>query len=250
MSSTTPISTPKDDTFRSSPHVIIVPYPPPPQSPANSPQIGAGIIGAIFAQALKKAHIPFTIYERDPHVHARGQGWGITLHWALPTLYSLLPPALHPAVLACSLSAEDSGTLLCLNAVTGGVNYSVKTGKRVRVRREQLREALLEGLEVNWGKRAVWIREGVVGFDDGSCSVKAGLVVGVDGGGSFVRRWLVGEEAGVAGRLPVRGVAGSMPVSRKRQEAVSRVAGDMLSAMNPEGGDYLWWSGGSGLWHP
>jgi len=48
--------------------------------------VGAGIVGLALAQSLKKEGIPFEIYERDPHLHARASGWGISIDWAHPTL--------------------------------------------------------------------------------------------------------------------------------------------------------------------
>jgi glycine/D-amino acid oxidase-like deaminating enzyme len=53
--------------------------------------IGAGIVGLSLAQALKKEGIPFQIYDRDAHLEARQQGWGISIYWALPALERCLP---------------------------------------------------------------------------------------------------------------------------------------------------------------
>ena len=44
---------------------------------------GAGVVGLLLAQSLKKLNIPYEIFDRDESISARGQGWGITIHWAL-----------------------------------------------------------------------------------------------------------------------------------------------------------------------
>ena len=42
--------------------------------------LGAGLSGLALAQALRKQGITFQIFERDPGLHARFQGWAIALH--------------------------------------------------------------------------------------------------------------------------------------------------------------------------
>jgi 2-polyprenyl-6-methoxyphenol hydroxylase-like FAD-dependent oxidoreductase len=56
--------------------------------------IGAGISGLLLAQALRRAGIPYRVFERETSLTARGPGWGLTLHWGLPALRSILPPDL------------------------------------------------------------------------------------------------------------------------------------------------------------
>ena len=53
--------------------------------------IGAGITGLTLTQALKRNNIPYTVFEQDSSVSARGRGWGLTIHWSLNTFISLLP---------------------------------------------------------------------------------------------------------------------------------------------------------------
>ena len=63
--------------------------------------VGAGIVGLALAQSLKREGIPFRLYERDPHLHVRASGWGISIDWAHPTLEyclgSSFSQALHSA---------------------------------------------------------------------------------------------------------------------------------------------------------
>lgn len=53
--------------------------------------VGAGISGLLLAQRLRQEAIPFRVFERDADLSTRGAGWGLTLHWSLPALRSLLP---------------------------------------------------------------------------------------------------------------------------------------------------------------
>ena len=101
--------------------------------------IGAGVIGAALAQGLRKANIKFTIVDRDEHLHARGQGWGIGIHWALPALERLLPAHLMPLVYATQIDARSPGpqpsTMLGLDATTGAPVFRIPPGApRLRVR--------------------------------------------------------------------------------------------------------------------
>lgn len=115
--------------------------------------IGAGITGLVLAQALKKESIPFTIFERDPHVSFRGRGWGLTIHWSLQTFTSLLPQHLVdrlPEVYVDREASErgENGNFLFFDLKSGEAKWKVPPSKRIRVSREQLRSLLLEGLDV------------------------------------------------------------------------------------------------------
>src|SRR4051812_14869405 len=58
--------------------------------------LGAGLSGLLLAQYLRKtgSNRPVLIFERDADLATRGIGWGLTLHWSLPALRSLLPEEL------------------------------------------------------------------------------------------------------------------------------------------------------------
>jgi len=130
----------------------------PNSSPAPSPQphvliIGAGITGLVMGQALKQHGIPFTIFERDPNVTARGRGWGLTIHWSLETLKSLLPHHLVERLPEVYVNPEASrrgeiGNGPIFDLCTGEETWRLGPGQRVRVSRERLRALLLEGLDV------------------------------------------------------------------------------------------------------
>lgn len=50
--------------------------------------------GLLLAQYLRKTRVSFRIFERDTDLTTRGVGWGLTLHWSLPALRTLLPQEL------------------------------------------------------------------------------------------------------------------------------------------------------------
>lgn len=138
-----------------------------PNPPATSPAatvakplvliVGAGVSGLLLAQHLKREGIPYRVFERDADLATRGAGWGLTLHWSLSALKSLLPPALAERI--CDESSVDrwadrrgeasrfpffdldSGEL---KTQTPG---AVKSA-RIRVTRERLRRLLAEGIDI------------------------------------------------------------------------------------------------------
>ena len=141
---TTPTPSSKHSTQAQSPsqpHVLI---------------IGAGITGLVLGQALKKHAIPFTVYERDHDVAARGRGWGLTIHWSLQTFLSLLPQylidRLPEAYVDPDASARgEKGNFLFFDLQNGQARWKVPPSERMRLSRERLRALLLDGLDVQVG---------------------------------------------------------------------------------------------------
>lgn len=99
-----------------------------------------------------QAGISFQIFERDASIDSRPQGWGIGIHWALPALYSLLPEHIHPLVQAAQIDLSTPGPqqcgMLALDASNGAVRFRLPAGRRVRVRRDEFRAAMLNDLPV------------------------------------------------------------------------------------------------------
>ena len=115
--------------------------------------VGAGITGLVLGQALKRHGIPFSIFERDPSVSARGRGWGLTIHWALDTLITLLPQHILDRLPEAYVDPEAirkgmNGNFLFFDLRSGEARWKVPPNKRIRVSRERLRELFLDGLEV------------------------------------------------------------------------------------------------------
>lgn len=161
--------------------------------------VGAGIVGLTLGQALKQNNIPFEIFERDENPTVRGQGWAITIHWALEYLLKMLPPDVAARVedvqVDPNVARNDHGNFLFINLETGEPKFKIPPNLRWRVNREKMRRALLHGIEehVHWGKRVTGVHlpsENVqLAFADGS-TVNGRLVVGVEGSRSIVRQIL------------------------------------------------------------
>lgn len=115
--------------------------------------VGAGISGLVLAQYLQSKQIPFQIFDRDSALDARTGGWGLTLHWALPALRSLLPDDLvqrfpETFVNKDAAARGDTGRFQFFNLKSGEALYSVPAEERIRVNRGRLRELLTTGLDV------------------------------------------------------------------------------------------------------
>ncbi|KAK3689336.1 hypothetical protein B0T22DRAFT_461324 [Podospora appendiculata] len=172
------------------------------ENPANPILIiGAGLTGLLLAQHLCKSGIPFQIFERDADYTSRGVGWGLTLHWCLPALRSLLPEDLvrrlpETYVDRAAVADGKPSTFPFYNLSTGELKLAAPAmpeALRIRVSRERFRRLLATGIDIQWNKAASTFDSGddsiTVGFDDGS-SATGSLLVACDGGNSRVRRFL------------------------------------------------------------
>ncbi|PHH59577.1 hypothetical protein CDD81_2842 [Ophiocordyceps australis] len=210
--------------------------------------IGAGVVGLTLAHGLAKAGIRFGVYERDRHIDARGQGWAITLHWALPLLERLLDGETLAAVEATQVDAAmgeaDRGNFLFLNLATLEPKFRIPTNKRRRVNRERLRKALLARVapQVHWAKQLVGVEarpDGVTArFADGS-SVDAALVVGAEGSNSTVRRLLF-PSCFANHQLPVRVVGASVELPPHDAQPLRAIDPLLFHGCHPETGLFLW----------
>ncbi|KAL2142538.1 hypothetical protein VTI28DRAFT_1041 [Corynascus sepedonium] len=178
--------------------------------------IGAGVSGLLFAQYLRKSgsRVPFRIFERDADLTTRGLGWGLTLHWSLPALRSLLPEdivrRLPEAYVDRAAVAEGRpSTFPFFDLSTGELKAKTPTAdesQRIRVTRERLRRLLSTGLDIQWNKAANGINTAedgtvTVTFDDGT-SCDGSLLVACDGGSSRIRGLLFPQHQKY--RIPVR----------------------------------------------
>lgn len=170
--------------------------------------IGAGPAGFLLAQTLRRHHIPYRIFDRAPDpssssLSTNRLGWGLTLHWSLPTLHNLLPKELVerlPEAYSDRRTVE-SGEATAFpfydlsTAELKGVTPKLKESERIRVSRARLSDILGTGVNVEWGKVFSSVSqledgEGVtVSFED-ETRVRGWLVVGCDGSRSRVRRAL------------------------------------------------------------
>ncbi|RDW72764.1 FAD-dependent oxidoreductase [Aspergillus mulundensis] len=230
--------------------------------------VGAGIVGLTLGQALKQRNIPFEIYERDLHPDSRGQGWAITLHWALQYIQSLLPEEtlqrIQDAQVDPDVARNDNGNFLFINLATGEPKFKIPPSKRWRVNREKMRKALLVGIEehVHWGKRV----DGILIGDDGrpQIAIESGsgekeniagkLVVGVEGSRSTVRRFLR-PDAFRNAQLPVRFTGVAVDLTDEEAAPLRNMDPLLFQGCHPETGVFFWFSiletpanNQSGLW--
>ncbi len=127
------------------------------QRPGTKPVliIGAGVSGLLLAQYLRKSGVAFRIFERDDDLTTRGVGWGLTLHWSLPALRSLVPDELvgrlpEAYVDRAAVARGEAATFPFFDLSTGELKASsrVPESHRIRVTRERLRELLATGLDI------------------------------------------------------------------------------------------------------
>ena len=116
--------------------------------------IGAGVNGLLLAQHLRKQNIPFKIYERDTGLTTRGVGWGLTLHWSMDALRSLLPQELVdkiPAAYADRVSFENGiSTRAPYFDLSTGETIATTPSKpqKIRVTRQRFRMLLSTDIDV------------------------------------------------------------------------------------------------------
>lgn len=157
--------------------------------------IGGGIGGLCLAQGLTRAGVRVTVFDRDVDARLRDQGWRVSLKEdGAAALRECLPPRLFEL---CRATALLPATKLVVTDHQLNPRF-VKPLPPVGgfgMNRLTLREVLLTGLDVRFGKtfeRFEARPDGQVRalFADGDVAT-GDLLVGADGTGSAVRRRLV-----------------------------------------------------------
>ena len=231
--------------------------------------IGAGISGLTLAQGLRRRDIPFKVYERDPTLDARLQGYRLRLNLlGLQALQATIPEDVYTAV--ARTGAEFVPGLVRINALTGQDLPSPKhpdpnaptrpppegidphdpltrlaMSSRLPVDRGVIRNVLLSGLHdfVEFDKAFVNYEHtptGVIAhFADGSSSIEGSLLVGADGYKSKVTKQLVGDLVTPIDLGP-RMFYGKSPITPELEKVMNshlkygvRVAIDISSAKPP-----------------
>jgi 2-polyprenyl-6-methoxyphenol hydroxylase-like FAD-dependent oxidoreductase len=187
--------------------------------------IGAGIGGLALAQALKKAGIEVTVFERDSSAMSRMQGYAIFLTGkGASALRECLPSNLWKTLLNSRYKLQDKLNFATeqLDLVLSWPNKPNVIEKRgCNLARSDLRRILLTDLEkvICFNKTFTSYKHGSGGkimaqFEDGT-SVTGDLLVGADGIHSQVRKQLLGVGAGDTGVLAL--VANTPPTVELRR---------------------------------
>ncbi|KAJ5937076.1 hypothetical protein N7466_003526 [Penicillium verhagenii] len=215
--------------------------------------VGAGIVGLTLGQALKQKNIPFEIYERDETPDARGQGWAITLHWALEHMFKMLPAEtlarIQDVQVDPDVARHDNGNFLFVNLETGEPKYRIPPSRRWRVNREKMRRALLQGIEeqVHWGQRAVGLKvpqnEDHVQliFANEKTPVTGRMVVGVEGSRSIVRQ-ILRPDAFDNIPLPIRFTGVAVDLTPAEIAPLRDMDPLLFQGCHPPTGAFFWFS--------
>ncbi|HEV2370827.1 MAG TPA: FAD-dependent monooxygenase [Streptosporangiaceae bacterium] len=181
--------------------------------------IGGGVGGLCLAQGLRNEGISATVYERDASAGSRHQGYRVSLKaTGAGALRECLPEDLFALAVATSIRAATRMVFLDEHLrpkFDKPLPHDPPGPAGFGVNRLTLREILLAGLDVRFGKTFTHYSptpDGRVAahFADGSSAV-GDLLAGADGTGSAVRRQLlpdaVIDELGwaVYGRTPFAG---------------------------------------------
>lgn len=127
---------------------------------ADKLYIGAGIAGLTLAQALRRHGIPCTVFERDDFPEVRHQGWGVSIHSTLTTWEAHVLPEIYDRVCEAQVNPavgrDEVRGVPWINGATGKVEQSVPKSKRLRLRRDGIRRALMEGLDIKVSQDLLW----------------------------------------------------------------------------------------------
>lgn len=165
--------------------------------------IGAGLSGLAIAHGLKKNNISFAVFEKE--ITPRDRNWGVTISWAIPFLEKCLPPELFARLQECqpdpglNNKAEGKETVLIRDGATGKTLVEPSFPGTRRLQIKKTRRIWGEGMDVRYGKSLVRIETpdggGVVAhFEDGT-SEAGSVLIGTDGGSSWVRGFVCNGDA-------------------------------------------------------
>lgn len=210
--------------------------------------IGAGVVGLTLAHGLKKANIPFEIYERDENIDARGQGWAITLHWVLQYLREIIDEDTFAGLDDVQVDPEtgrnDTGNFIFINLKTKEPKFYIPPNARRRVNREKLRRLLLKNVagNVHWGKQLTDVQvsdNGVkAAFADGSAA-EGKMLIGAEGSNSQTRKYLVPEDYQNY-LLPVKLVGVSVDLTPAQIKPLRQIDPLLFQGCHPETGVFIY----------
>ncbi|KAL7904139.1 hypothetical protein GGI35DRAFT_472604 [Trichoderma velutinum] len=163
---------------------------------------GCGITGLTLAHGCQRHGIAYTLFEKDSSASVRTQGWSLTLHFGLEPLERMIGPELAKRIPEVMLFIDPrinqaAGHFLHLDGGTGEIRHRIPPTKRLQqVDRQKLRNVLMSGLLIQWGKELESFEKSADGkisvkFTDGTF-IKGDILIGADGSGSTIRRLLNG----------------------------------------------------------
>ncbi|OJJ07696.1 hypothetical protein ASPVEDRAFT_373088 [Aspergillus versicolor CBS 583.65] len=207
------------------------------------------IAGLTLAQALRRHRIPCTIFERDDSPEVRHQGWGVSIHSTLTTWEAHVLPEIYDRVCEAQVNPavgrDEVRGVPWINGATGQVEQFVPKGKRLRLRWDGIRRALMEGLDIKWGKRLDNLEEfegGVrAGFADGTAMLGTALV-GADGSMSIVRKFLAPTSYKLH-RLPINALGCTVMMSEEQVNYFKDHVDPLyFMGTHPETDTFVFWS--------
>ncbi|NUR91970.1 MAG: FAD-dependent monooxygenase [Nonomuraea sp.] len=214
--------------------------------------IGGGIGGLCLAQGLRTSGIGVTVYESGH----REQGWRLTVKdEGLAALRECLPYELYERVTASGLRPATRMVFMDHRLVP---KFDKPLPPVFGIGRSVLRELLLTGLDVRFGKTCVGYAGNTAHFADGT-SADADLIVGADGTDSAVRAQLLPdariEQTGTCtyGVTPFETLDGVPDVLVDTFNRMIEPGGASMAVATCRPGDYFTWTltgePGPG-WHP
>ena len=197
--------------------------------------IGAGLSGLAIAHGLQLHNIPFAIFEKEST--PRDRNWGVTISWAVPFLQKCLAPELFARLQECqpdqglNNAKEGKETVLIRDGQTGEtlVEPNFPGTRRLQIKRTRKiwGDALGSGV-VRYGKGLAGIETPEMGenagkvvarFEDGSEEV-GDVLIGTDGGSSFVRAVVCKDIKGGAEAWDLGYHFVNFPFTLQREQAI------------------------------
>jgi 2-polyprenyl-6-methoxyphenol hydroxylase-like FAD-dependent oxidoreductase len=165
-----------------------------------------------------------------------------------------LPSLLPPQSVARSVCPEAATGLPIHNGKTGELLMEMKAEKPCRVSRRKLRKLFAEGIEIQYGKEVVSVKETeggkvVLGFKDGT-DAEGDVVVGCDGAHSKVREGICGKEDAALTEVPLSMFNFTAKFEAEQAKYIRSWNPLFLTSIHPDTGIMFWLSSMSNPLYP
>ncbi|KAF5373043.1 hypothetical protein D9758_001503 [Tetrapyrgos nigripes] len=205
--------------------------------------IGAGPVGLLIAQTLKKLGIPFGVFEQAASVDARPRDWSFGVYWAQTPLAECLPEGIDEKFLVENAQVDDlkptaDFVLPFFNSETGDLLKEVPIPFSIRFAKRKFVGILSQGVDICYGKRLAEVKTEAdvvtAVFEDG-IKEEGKLLIGCDGAHSKVRDFLLGPESAALKPLPFLSSVVLASVSKETALAIREVHPRNVSVISPSG---------------